>query len=187
MYLGISMWEMPMWTQWRGFVFCLSLPADRVCGSHIWAWPVLPSVQERWVSYLLLPPIPLFFPFTFYALISLGLSPSLSLFLPFFPHPPLSLPVSYKQSENHFSEVTAVTCLQYVQLPPLTVHQKDSMIEVCLCTMSGLCMCFHLIHPLTTWTFTFRWHNRFRCFNKTFLRTVTMLNVFATVYFLPSK
>lgn len=92
----------------------------------------------------------LFFFFTFYALISLGLSPSLSLFLPFFRHPPLSLPISYKQSENHFSEVTAVTCLQYVQLPPLTVHQKDSMIEVCLCTMSGLCMCFYLIHPLTT-------------------------------------
>lgn len=47
-----------------------------------------------------------------------------------FSHLLLSLPVSYKQSENHFSEATVVTCLQYVQLPPLTVPQKDSMVEV---------------------------------------------------------
>lgn len=97
---------------------------------------------------------PSFSSFFFYTLcLNLTWSISPCLYFCLFSHPPLSLPGSYKQSENHFSEVTAVTCLQNVQLPPLQVHQKDSMIEVYLCTMSGLCMCFHLIHPLTIWTF----------------------------------
>lgn len=90
--------------------------------------------------------LPFLFFITFFALISLVLS--LPVFISAFFL--ITLRVSYKQSENHFSEVTAVTCLQYVQLPPLQVDQKDSMIEVYLGTMSGLCMCFHLIRPLTT-------------------------------------
>lgn len=119
----------------------------------------------RAVSFLSLAPFPLFFFYTLY--LNLAWSISFPVYISaFFSHLPLSLPVSYKQSENHFSEATVVTCLQYVQLPPLTVPQKDSMIEVYLCTMSGNCMCFHLIHPLTTWTFTFRWHNRFWLFIK---------------------